>query len=205
MSRGPGAVQRRILATLAELNEPLRLYALVARLHGSPTRGQAESIYRAVRTLARRGLVRTGHASAMLHHDCYSCAYVWLPSRPTPFNEQPRLSGAEVQELVLAQLASLSGQPTRWRYCGYVPESAEQVPYEALNNAVLQEFNVDRYEEARYRTAIRRAVLKLHQAGRVRARLAFRPTRIGTVELLPAKRCDVAHNINITTHTGVAS
>lgn len=89
MSRGLGALQRRILAVLEDTDRPyLSAPDLVVRLAGARTRARDVAVGRALHGLAARGMVRLSTASLRrtANHASASVLVAWLPTGRGPSN-----------------------------------------------------------------------------------------------------------------------
>jgi hypothetical protein len=167
MSRGPGRIETAILAQLREAGGYLKCHAITDRIHGAAdgpvSRALDVSVRRAVKSMAKAGLVECGYLSER-PHQVLGC---WLPGQgPTfqgkPVWEQDRLSLRSVEDIVLSVLNRITEEECRRYRTGGLREPG-QVPYSLLVNKTLHALRALNYHEASARVAIGRAVRRLYR------------------------------------------
>lgn len=182
MSKGLGKLQAAILEELKRAGKPLwacevayRLYNTGDRYEEVPTRAFEASVNRAVHTLASRGLVQCDAVSPGRVWEEHSRLACWLPDMLPPEDRKSRLSGKQVEAIVMDLLtnegpvtAQDSIERDVWRFDDYDLRKG-LYPYHWLMAKVCKRLGTGGFVQGREAVAVHRAVKRLAERGEIRA------------------------------------
>lgn len=200
MSRGIGAIQRTILDHVRQSGvwrwvvEVIREIWIQEGHAGEPSRSFQVSVWRAITTLTKRGLVRT--TSHLQQRGCLQYGMrgmglaVWLPEQASPewVGRGDAVSGSPVQRL------RIDGSVYDDLVLTALQASPQGLPYPQLWQRVRRKARSD---DARHRVALRRSLDRLERTGMIGTRRRERHRGDCIVEVWPlAPALSVSQPVN---------
>lgn len=199
MSKGPGKLQREILAYLQQIGRPTSAKSIAYTIRDNRSdhetweplpRSLEVSVRRAIHSLEKAKLVVTSHHVSGQYQDSHMCLMCWLPGQAAP-KTTVILPGDQVEAAILDILRHKADyvkdaydERAMYRVRGQharINDDPDMISYSWLANQVRNKLGAFKWEGRIY-PAISRAIKKLSKAGAIKA-YWYRAGRYGWVGL----------------------
>lgn len=191
MSKGLGQLQNDVLFVLGEKGSWLYSWAIACEIcekrATEPTHAFDVSTRRAINSLAKRQLVRTGERQDSLYrgrNGGYDRLAVWLPTQDAPDRLLVPLESRAVESKIAAYLQSPTDKTPMLKFgdSDFLQLQIEvgDVSYWVLQSEVPRQLATSQYEIPKIQAAIRRAILRMEKRGQI----AIKRTQAGNIGLI---------------------